>query len=145
MKYFKEILLFKTFLVLPQPSHSSFSWNIHFFIDSFLLFFQNNKKEWIKMNFGILYKWGKNFKLGLFDLTNFIIWNIYMSTTLRCKNIGIRKSEFVAKTQFCFTYNEGKPMFKCNMLHWRPDYLPSLLIQPIPIPERVQVSKQQTK
>ncbi len=38
------------------------------------------------------------FKLRLFNLTEFIVFKIPKSTTLSCKNIGIRKSEFAAKT-----------------------------------------------
>ena len=37
-------------------------------------------------------------KIELFDLTEFIVWNIDMSTTLGCKDIGIRKSKFMTKT-----------------------------------------------
>ena len=41
------------------------------------------------------------FKLTIFDLTVFIIvWN--MSRTLGCKDLGIRISECVAKTQFLY-------------------------------------------
>ena len=40
------------------------------------------------------------FKLGLFDMTEFTVWNAY--TTLGCKNLGIRKSEFVAKTYIVY-------------------------------------------
>ena len=36
----------------------------------------------------------------LLELTEFIVWNILRSRTLGCKDLGIRKSEFVAKTQF---------------------------------------------
>ena len=41
------------------------------------------------------------FKLRLSDITEFIVWNIYLRySTMGYKDIGIRKSEFVAKTQF---------------------------------------------
>ena len=40
------------------------------------------------------------FKLRLFYVTKFIVWNINRSTTLGCKDIGFRKSELVAKTRF---------------------------------------------
>ena len=39
------------------------------------------------------------FKLRLFDLTEFIIWNISGLTTFDCKDIWIIKSELVAKIQ----------------------------------------------
>ena len=39
------------------------------------------------------------FKLRLFDLTEFIVWNISGLTTFDCKDIWIIKSEFVAKIQ----------------------------------------------
>ena len=40
------------------------------------------------------------FKLRLFDLTEYIVWNIKGSNLSGCKDKGIKKWEFVAKTQF---------------------------------------------
>ena len=45
-----------------------------------------------------------NFKLILLDLTEV---KCQMSTTLDCKDIGIRKSEFVTKTQFLYLESNG--------------------------------------
>ena len=44
------------------------------------------------------------FKFRLFNLTEIIVWKFesLRSATLVCNEIGIRKSEFVAKTQFLF-------------------------------------------
>ena len=48
------------------------------------------------------------FKLWLFDPSEFIVWNIYGSTTLGCRDKGIKKSEFVAITQFLCQQNMMK-------------------------------------
>ena len=59
------------------------------------------------------------FKLLVFDLTEFIVLKYLRSTTSELKDIGFRKAEFVAKTQFLLIFlwkgekMDERPIFNC--------------------------------
>ena len=62
------------------------------------------------------------FKLSLFDLTQCIVWNLKdLRHISGCINIGVIKSEFVAKTQFFFVTRLSKKInckkIKCWLFH----------------------------
>ena len=64
------------------------------------------------------------FKLRSLDLTEFIDWNISGLHTLVYKDIGIRKWEFVAKTQFlCSENQECKDDLTTKEMHLKNHYL----------------------
>ena len=58
------------------------------------------------------------FKLIFFDLTKVTVWN-FRFTRLESNDIGIRKSEFVAKSQFRYVFSNVFLFVYCMMLQQR--------------------------